>query len=94
MWYIETFSPLHRSLEECKSLFPGRTSLDVIFGLPGQTAKGLQHELKMVSLFIIHLIMISYHDIYAPTDISNILYYFQALLVFDVMVHLIYLCLR
>lgn len=37
-----------RTLEEAKTLFPGHTSVDLIFGLPGQTVASWVQALKQV----------------------------------------------
>ena len=35
-------------IEEAKKLYPGRVSVDLIFGRPGQTLDGWKQELKQV----------------------------------------------
>lgn len=40
-----------RSIQLANSIFPGKVSIDLLFGRPGQTLKQWQHELHMVISF-------------------------------------------
>ena len=44
-----------RCLEEAKTLYPDRVSIDVIFGRPGQTVEDWDQELTQVGVHLRHL---------------------------------------